>query len=108
MALPVQSELQSLGLLANDYEDVSVGDSAAVLDSVKVEASVFVVVIADGGNIRWTRNGSAPSTTYGLIVINNGALYLSPSEASRLQMIRTDTTKTVVAHVEYYIQEDAE
>lgn len=100
----VQSQLEAMGLSTYTNEQITLTASPQSLTSAKInDANVrFVTITAFGGPIRWTRTGQAPTSSYGNILLTNGVILLSQSEAVLFQAIKYDANSTTLALVEYY------
>lgn len=98
----VQSQLEALGLSVYTYEQMSVTATATLLSYKRSDENVVMVSVRPiDGDIIVTRNGQAPTASYGLRVYQFGVVLLSRAEALLFQAIRKGTTN-VTCEVEYY------
>lgn len=74
-----------------DYEEIAVQGAVVSLTAAKVNAAHEVLVEFNGGPIRYTTNGTTPSSTLGHTAYDGKELVLGLPEALGLRMIRADT-----------------
>ena len=105
--MSVQSDLEALGLVSKDYEDLSVTSATVVtLTKATIDLYTNVVIAVDGGDIRFTRNGTDPTSSYGLVVFNRGTIGPLGQAEARLAKFLSTSSATVTLHVEYYLPKD--
>lgn len=98
----VQSQLEALGLSVYTYEQMTVTATATLLSYKRNDDNVVMVSVRPiDGDIIVTRNGQAPTASYGLRIYQYGVVLLSKTEALLFQALRKGTTD-VTCEVEYY------
>ena len=107
LAYAQPSQLEALGLAAYTNEDVVLPAAGTVKTLTSAKATdqnvLFVTVAMDGGQVRWTRTGQAPSATYGNLALDQAVILLSVTEAQTTSFsMMSPGGIAVTAHVEYY------
>lgn len=87
--MPLQSELESMGLREVDNEDVAISSGVSQLTEAKIDQADFVFVTVDGPTVRYTISGIDPSTVYGRKAYKTAVIYLSPAEAKAFKATRS-------------------